>query len=132
VREFGAQVIEETDERSLCIESARRRGRHDRGGARFLDGQGDDTRIIGVSHDQANDPLWSVVKNGVAAAGKETGVTVEYRAPKNLRYGCDVATDRRGREPEDLHYLNVMAGPKRVWRFKNEAGSPIARLMAQN
>ena len=38
----------------------------------------DDTRIIVVSHDQANDPLWSVVKNGVAAAGKETGVTVEY------------------------------------------------------
>jgi hypothetical protein len=90
----------------------------------------DDTRIIVVSHDQANDPLWSVVKNGVAAAGKESGVTLEYRAPKNLRYGCDVATDRRGREPEDLHYLNVMAGPKRVWRFHNEAGSPIARLMA--
>jgi KduI/IolB family len=80
----------------------------------------DDTRIIVVSHDQANDPLWSVVKNGVAAAGKETGVTVECPAPKNLRYGCDVATDRRGRELEDLHYLNVMAGPKRVWRFHTD------------
>ncbi|PYE86624.1 sugar ABC transporter substrate-binding protein [Phyllobacterium leguminum] len=37
--------------------------------------------IIVVTHGQANDPFWSVVKNGVEKAGKDTGVNVEYRAP---------------------------------------------------
>ena len=44
----------------------------------------DETHIIVVSHGQANDPFWSVVKNGVAAAGKETGVKVDYRAPETF------------------------------------------------
>ena len=38
-------------------------------------------KIIVVSHGQASDPFWSVVKNGVDAAQKEYGVSVEYRAP---------------------------------------------------
>ncbi|MHC8508678.1 MAG: sugar ABC transporter substrate-binding protein [Rhodospirillales bacterium] len=37
--------------------------------------------IIVVSHGQANDPFWSVVKNGVDMAAKHTGAKVEYRAP---------------------------------------------------
>ena len=40
--------------------------------------------IIVVSHGQANDPFWSVVKNGVVAAAKETGVTADYRAPETF------------------------------------------------
>lgn len=40
--------------------------------------------IIVVSHGQANDPFWSVVKNGVEYAAKETGSTVEYRAPETF------------------------------------------------
>jgi simple sugar transport system substrate-binding protein len=44
----------------------------------------DETRLIVVSHGQANDPFWSVVKNGVAAAGKDMGLTVEYRAPETF------------------------------------------------
>jgi simple sugar transport system substrate-binding protein len=43
-----------------------------------------DVRIIVVSHGQANDPFWSVVKNGVAAAAKETGASVDYRAPETF------------------------------------------------
>ncbi len=38
-------------------------------------------RIVVVSHGQAADPFWSVVKNGVDAAAEDMGVTVEYRAP---------------------------------------------------
>jgi simple sugar transport system substrate-binding protein len=38
-------------------------------------------RIIVVSHGQASDPFWSVVKNGVDAAMQDYGVEVEYRAP---------------------------------------------------
>ncbi len=39
------------------------------------------TKIIVVSHGQQNDPFWSIVKNGVDAAAKDTGVSVQYRAP---------------------------------------------------
>ncbi len=41
----------------------------------------DDIRIVVVSHGQASDPFWSVVKNGVDAAQDELGITVEYLAP---------------------------------------------------
>ncbi|HZW47868.1 MAG TPA: sugar ABC transporter substrate-binding protein [Microvirga sp.] len=42
------------------------------------------SRIIVVSHGQANDPFWSVVKNGVAEAGKDMNVQVDYRAPETF------------------------------------------------
>jgi simple sugar transport system substrate-binding protein len=34
-----------------------------------------------VTHGQASDPFWSIFKNGVVQAGKDTGVTVNYSAP---------------------------------------------------
>jgi len=40
--------------------------------------------IIVVTHGQANDPFWSVVKNGVEQAAKDTGVNVSYRAPETF------------------------------------------------
>jgi simple sugar transport system substrate-binding protein len=40
-----------------------------------------DYRFVVVSHGQAADPFWSVVKNGVDEAANELGVNVEYRAP---------------------------------------------------
>ena len=40
--------------------------------------------IIVVSHGQANDPFWSVVKNGVEIAAKHTGAKVDYRAPETF------------------------------------------------
>lgn len=44
----------------------------------------DDIKIVVVSHGQANDPFWTVVKNGVEAAGKDMGVSVDYRAPETF------------------------------------------------
>lgn len=41
----------------------------------------DEIEIVVVSHGQASDPFWSVVKNGVDAAEEDMGVTVEYLAP---------------------------------------------------
>ncbi|MCA1645678.1 MAG: sugar ABC transporter substrate-binding protein [Chloroflexi bacterium] len=38
-------------------------------------------RFVVVSHGQASDPFWSVVKNGVDQAAKDMGVNVEYQAP---------------------------------------------------
>ena len=40
--------------------------------------------IIVVSHGQASDPFWSVVKNGVERAASDTGANVEYRAPETF------------------------------------------------
>mgnify|MGYP000753298718 CR=1 FL=1 len=44
----------------------------------------DDINIIVVSHGQANDPFWSVVKNGVSKAGEDMDVNVDYRAPETF------------------------------------------------
>ncbi|MCA9908342.1 MAG: sugar ABC transporter substrate-binding protein [Anaerolineae bacterium] len=38
-------------------------------------------RIVVVTHGQASDPFWSVVKNGVDQAAIDMRVTVEYQAP---------------------------------------------------
>ena len=41
-------------------------------------------RIIMVTHGQANDAFWNVVKNGATEAAKETGVEFDYRAPESF------------------------------------------------
>jgi simple sugar transport system substrate-binding protein len=43
-----------------------------------------DIRIVVVSHGQASDPFWSVVKNGVDQAAEDMGITVEYQAPQTF------------------------------------------------
>lgn len=40
--------------------------------------------IIVVAHGQANDPFWSVVKNGAAKAGEDTGANVDFRSPETF------------------------------------------------
>ncbi|HEY0794082.1 MAG TPA: sugar ABC transporter substrate-binding protein [Chthoniobacterales bacterium] len=41
-------------------------------------------RIVVVTHGQTGDPFWLIVRNGVDAAARETGVDVEYRAPERF------------------------------------------------
>jgi simple sugar transport system substrate-binding protein len=41
-------------------------------------------KIIVVTHGQASDPFWLLVRDGVETAAKETGVEVEYHAPENF------------------------------------------------
>lgn len=43
-----------------------------------------DIRIVVVSHGQASDPFWSVVKNGVDRAAGDMRVNVEYQAPQTF------------------------------------------------
>jgi simple sugar transport system substrate-binding protein len=38
-------------------------------------------RLAVVSHGQASDPFWAIVKKGVDDAGRRSGVAVSYRAP---------------------------------------------------
>ena len=37
-----------------------------------------------VTHGQASDPFWSVVKNGVDQAAADLGITVNYHAPETF------------------------------------------------
>jgi simple sugar transport system substrate-binding protein len=41
-------------------------------------------KIIVVTHGQAADPFWGVVKNGVESAAAATGSDVDYRAPETF------------------------------------------------
>ncbi len=52
-------------------------------GGVLADGHGE-VNITVVSHGQANDAFWTVVKNGVEAAGKDMNVNVDYRAPETF------------------------------------------------
>lgn len=40
--------------------------------------------ILVVTHGQASDPFWAIVKNGAMQAAKDTNVKVEYRAPETF------------------------------------------------
>jgi simple sugar transport system substrate-binding protein len=53
-------------------------------------------RIVFVTHGQASDPFWSVVKKGYQDAEKQTGAVVSYRAPdsfslKTMKHMLEVA-----------------------------------------
>jgi simple sugar transport system substrate-binding protein len=44
-------------------------------------GHGDDLKYILVSHAPDSDSWWNTIKNGIALAGEQMGVSVEYRNP---------------------------------------------------
>jgi simple sugar transport system substrate-binding protein len=41
-------------------------------------------RIVFITHGQASDPFWAVVKKGLNDAAKQTGTAVSYRAPDSF------------------------------------------------
>lgn len=43
-----------------------------------------DIRVVVVTHGQASDAFWSVVKNGVDHAARDMGIQVEYQAPNTF------------------------------------------------
>ena len=45
---------------------------------------GKNLKIAVVTHGQASDPFWSVVKNGIDAGAKDMGVSVTYNAPQTF------------------------------------------------
>src|SRR6516225_11221620 len=53
------------------------------GGTRTATGGGSRSgiKLAVVTHGQATDPFWSVVKNGVAQGAKDMGVSYTYDAP---------------------------------------------------
>ncbi|BAB48474.1 sugar ABC transporter substrate-binding protein [Mesorhizobium japonicum] len=49
-----------------------------------ISARAEDISIIAVTHGQASDPFWSIVKNGMMQAGKDSNVKVDYRAPETF------------------------------------------------
>src|SRR5215831_11034858 len=47
-------------------------------------GEAKTLNFVVITHGQASDPFWSVVKNGATEGGKEAGVNVTYRAPETF------------------------------------------------
>ena len=45
-------------------------------------------KIIVVTHGQASDPFWAMVRNGVETAARETDSEVEYHAPEKFDLGA--------------------------------------------
>ena len=43
-----------------------------------------DINIVMITHGQASDPFWSIVKKGADDAAHDTGVTLSYRAPDSF------------------------------------------------
>ena len=58
-----------------------------------------EVEIAVVTHGQASDPFWAILKNGVDQAAREMGVTVSYHAP-------DVYEPGRMRESIDIAVAN--------------------------
>jgi simple sugar transport system substrate-binding protein len=83
VMEATEEVMEAAEEAMEATEEAATETTQETGGAAAQTDRGD-IRIIVVSHGQASDPFWSVVKNGVDQAAADMGITVEYQAPQTF------------------------------------------------
>jgi simple sugar transport system substrate-binding protein len=77
VEEEAAQPVEAEEAEAVEVET-------EAAAAPAAQGARSDIRIVVVSHGQASDPFWSVVKNGVDQAAADMGVTVEYQAPQTF------------------------------------------------
>jgi simple sugar transport system substrate-binding protein len=90
-----------------------------------------DIRIAVVTHGQASDPFWSVVKNGVDQAATDMGVEVDYTAPETfdmvkMSQLIDAAV---ASEPDGLAVsVPDAAALKESIQKANDAGIPIVTL----
>lgn len=84
------------------------------------DGHGDDLTYILVSHAPDSDSWWNTVKNGVALAGDQMGVTVEYRNPPtgDLADMARIIEQAAASQPDGiittLADFDVLSGPIRA------------------
>jgi simple sugar transport system substrate-binding protein len=84
------------------------------------DGHGDNLTYILVSHAPDSDSWWNTVKNGVALAGEQMGVTVEYRNPPtgDLADMARIIEQAAAAQPDGiittLADFDVLSGPIRA------------------
>ncbi|MEP4195298.1 MAG: sugar ABC transporter substrate-binding protein [Aliishimia sp.] len=84
------------------------------------DGHGDDLTYILVSHAPDSDSWWNTIKNGIALAGEQMDVTVEYRNPPtgDLADMARIIEQAAASQPDGiittLADFDVLAGPIRA------------------
>lgn len=84
------------------------------------DGHGDDLNYVLVSHAPDSDTWWNTVKNGIALAGEQMDVTVEYRNPPtgDLADMARIIEQAAATEPDGiittLADYDVLSGPIRA------------------
>ncbi|MGJ8628901.1 MAG: sugar ABC transporter substrate-binding protein [Sulfitobacter sp.] len=84
------------------------------------DGHGDDLKYILVSHAPDSDSWWNTIKNGIALAGEQMGVTVEYRNPPtgDLADMARIIEQAAASQPDGiittLADFDVLSGPIRA------------------
>src|SRR5262249_15275715 len=77
-------------------------------------------RIAVITHGQASDPFWAIVKRGLDDAGFQTGVAVSYRAPDTYdintmaRMVQQAVDDRPDGIVVSLPDVSALAGPIRA------------------
>ena len=86
--------------------------------------------IAVVTHGQASSPFWAIVRNGVEAAGRQTDVVVDYRAPD--LYSLDrmraMVHDAVGDRPDGLVVSVPERGLARAIRRAVRAGIPVISI----
>ena len=91
---------------------------------------GDTLRISVVTHGQAANPFWVIVRNGIDAAARQLDVSVSYRAPDTysiprMRSLIDAAVAGR---PDGLVVSIPSPGVERSIRSAVEAGIPVISI----
>ena len=90
-----------------------------------------DMRFVVVSHGQASDPFWSVVKNGVDQAAADLGVNVEYRAPGtfDMVQMAQLIDAAVASQPDGLVVsIPDAEAKKKELRHKNEQDGPAFKI----
>lgn len=54
------------------------------GSATDSESRSSDERIVMITHGQAADPYWNIVRNGAEEAARQLGIRLEYRAPETF------------------------------------------------
>jgi len=54
------------------------------GSATDRESRSSDERIVMITHGQAADPYWNIVRNGAEEAARQLGIRLEYRAPETF------------------------------------------------
>jgi simple sugar transport system substrate-binding protein len=87
----GTTSLRESDLEVQGEQAARERPTPDAGPERGGGLRVASARLAAITHGQASDPFWAIVKKGLDDAARQTGVAVSYRAPDSY----DIARMRR-------------------------------------
>ena len=100
--------------------------------ARRAGGEGSAVRIAVVTHGQASSAFWAVVRNGIDAAQRQTGVTVTYRAPDvySVSRMAELIDDAVAGRPDGLVVSIPARGLEAPIRRAVAAGVPVVSINA--